>query len=158
MRKLFVLALLAGATLAGAAACDSDPATPSAPATTTSAGAAAGTGADTAAVCTEAQTVVTGWLTEMLTVIGELLQESAKPNPDPAKVSELEQRFTTMGQGWATKLSEWEAKDIDPALKTAIVEFRTTLEAEAANPDDKTGDAVQGRMTALFTALEKACA
>jgi hypothetical protein len=150
MRKLFVLALLAGVTVLGAAACKSD--SPTAPSATTGAAAA---GKDTAAVCAEAKVEFAAWGAQLSGMRDEVVQAIAAN--DQAKLTQLQLQLATTLATWQAKLSTWQARDVDPDVKAVLTDFSTAI-TDAASPNGQMStDQVQAKFTELSGRLATAC-
>jgi hypothetical protein len=159
MRKLMIVGLLAAVALGGVAACKTDgdngttpSASASAPSGTTTTASAPD---ETAAVCAQALALEKGNGSTVLAKIQQALAAAAVGNMTSAQ--QLQGEVVTLGQQWVIAYQELQAKNIKPAVKTAINNFITFIQSIGTDPTVTLASAT-AKYAELDQALVAACA
>jgi hypothetical protein len=156
MRKLLIVAALAGVTLAGAAACASTPTV--SPTDSASAGSPAPTTAadQTQAVCTQALALEKQNGATVLTKVQQYLADVAAGNTGTSAqtLADLLQIQST----WVTAFNGFAAQNVKPEVKTALQNFVTFVQGFGATGTAPNLAQIQQQYNQLDQALTTACA
>jgi hypothetical protein len=160
MRKLLIVAALAGATLVGAAACattpsasPSDSASPpggSAPATTAAAA------DDTQTVCTQALALEKSNGATVLTKVQQYLADVAAGNTSTSAQTLAD--LLQIQQSWVSAFNGFAAQNVKPEVKTALQNFVTFVQGFGATGTAPNLAQIQQQYNQLDQALTAACA
>jgi hypothetical protein len=158
MRKLLIVALVAGAALAGAAGCA--PSTPSAapsdsastPSSTTTTSAPAD---QTAQVCTAALALEKQDSTQVLSEVQQYLAAVASGNSGNS--AQVLADLLKIQQDWVTAYNGYLQQPIKPEVKTALTNFVTFVQSIGTNTN-QTVPQLTATYNQLDQALQTACA
>jgi hypothetical protein len=161
MRKLLIVAILAGVALAGAAACSTPSTTPTSAPTSGSAGGSAPTTAaaadQTAAVCSQALALEKSDGAQVLTEVQTYLAAVASGNAGNSAqtLADLEK----IQADWVTAFQGFAGQPVKPEVKTALQNFLTFVQGfgnTASGTPNLTQ--IQAQYNQLDQALTTACA
>lgn len=149
MRKLLIVAILAGAALAGAAACATN--TPagsvsSAPGSTTAVGAD-----QTADICTQAVALEKADGTAVLTKVQAYLQAVA--SGQAVDGTQVLADLTKIQSDWVTAFTTFSSKPIKPEVKTALQNFITFVQGL-----NQSSNLTVAQVTSTYNQLDQALA
>jgi hypothetical protein len=157
MRKLLIVAALAGVALAGAAACASTPSvSPSGSASPGSGSPATSTAADdTQAVCTQALALEKTNGATVLTKVQQYLADVAAGNTSTSAQTLAD--LVKIQSDWVTAFNGFAAQNVKPEVKTALQNFVTFVQGFGNTGAAPNLTQIQQQYNQLDQALTAAC-
>ena len=155
MRKLLIVAALAGVTLAGAAACASTPTVSPSGSASPGSGSPATSADDTQAVCTQALALEKTNGATVLTKVQQYLADVAAGNTSTSAQTLAD--LVKIQSDWVTAFNGFAAQNVKPEVKTALQNFVTFVQGFGSTGAAPNLTQIQQQYNQLDQALTAAC-
>jgi hypothetical protein len=156
MRKLLIVAALAGVALAGAAACASTPSVSPSGSASSGSGSPATSADDTQAVCTQALALEKTNGATVLTKVQQYLADVAAGNTSTSAQTLAD--LVKIQSDWVTAFNGFAAQNVKPEVKTALQNFVTFVQGFGSTGTAPNLTQIQQQYNQLDQALTAACA